>query len=206
MRSSTYVFCVLVRPISGAESSYFDITFKTQKMRAITQTQTNNIFEQYALKTRLSLLAYNNHQNFTYCGKCVTQWEEITTVRFNEKLKQLEAVITIKSRNGYSWPLSPNGSKEYIRFFIDWNETGNYEDAGLTSFLIHNDHVINVSQSPQQYIVRFNLYTNKNLHAKKQAATVKIRAVLSWNILPSSNPNELPVFGNYIDGHVKIAA
>jgi hypothetical protein len=177
-------------------------------MKGITQMQTTNIFEQYALKTRLSLLtSKNNNSCYSYFGKCVTQWEEITTIRFNEKIQQLEAVINIKSGNGYSWPLCQEASKEYIRFFIAWDELGEYEDAGLTSFPIHNKAVSNTtSQSPQQFIVRFNIYPKGKMLAKNNAATIKIKAVLSWNIMPSANPNELPVFGNCVEGHLKIAA
>ena len=175
-------------------------------MKAISRNQTSNIFEQYALKTRLSLLSFNCNANFTYTGRCVTQWEELTAISFNKKLKQLEAIITIKSANGYSWPLGTKASQEYVRFFIDWNECGKFENAGITSFSVHNDSSNSTStQSPKQYLVRFNICPKKNIYQSKgKYMTLRVKAVLSWNLIPSPNPNDLPVFGNFVEKQIQI--
>jgi len=134
-----------------------------------------------------------------------TYWEELMCVGFNPQLTQLEAVISVKRSTGYSGGLCSNGSTEYIRFFIDWGDGNGFQDVGLTSFKAYD--ISNAPPGPQ-HPLKYMVYLPLDDDDYKKYCTVavlpKVRAMLSWNKIPSLNPNDNPHFGNKLDAAIQI--
>jgi hypothetical protein len=133
-----------------------------------------------------------------------TFWEEVTCVGYNPALQQLVAVVSIKQTSGYQGGLCVDGSPEYVRFFVDWGS--GLTDVGLTSFAAHDiPDVATNPPHPIQYMV--HLAVDDAMHQKFCNSPVLpvVRATLSWNTIPSLNPNTVPFFGNWKDAHVQIA-
>ncbi len=132
-----------------------------------------------------------------------TYWEELTCVGYNPDIAQIEAVVSVKQATGYSGGLCTNGSTEYVRFFVDWGS--GFENAGLTSFKAHD--ISNAPPGPQhplQYMVYVELQDDEHKKACSSAVLPRIRAVLSWNQIPSLDPDMVPYFGNMLDANIQI--
>lgn len=139
------------------------------------------------------------HKNNTY-------WEELTCIGFNPAISRLEAVVSIKRATGYSGDLCSNGSTEFVRFFIDWNNNGIYQNLGLASFKAHD--ISNNPPGPQhplKYMVYMKLNDKQYRKLCKVPVLPKIRAVLSWNV-PSSpvNPFAPVTFGNAVEARIQL--
>lgn len=136
----------------------------------------------------------------------ITDWEELMCVGYNPDLSQLMAIISIKLENGYSGGLCSNGSTEYVRFFIDWGQNDGFQDVGLTSFKVYNipDNASD-SHHPLKYMVYLPLDDEKYRRCCNKPVILKLRAVLSWNEIPSLDPNDTPYFGNVLDVSIQIS-
>jgi len=130
-------------------------------------------------------------------------WEEITCVGYNPQTATLEAVVAIKQPSGYSGGLCSTGSKEFVRFFIDYG--AGFEDLGYTSFDVHDIPDAGGPLHPIEYMVRLGLPDNGHRRCCSTAVIPTVRAVLSWNTPPSTDPNVLNAFGNRLDGRVQLA-
>ena len=130
-------------------------------------------------------------------------WEQLTCVGYNPDTSKLEAVVAIKLPTGYSGGLCTNGSTEFVRFFIDWG--GGFVDAGLTSFKAHDIPDSPTLQHPIEYSVELALPVADRRRICTQPVLPRVRAVLSWNVPPNFDPNQVPVFGNHLDAHIQIS-
>lgn len=156
------------------------------------------------VKTRRTLLV-NLWSKEVLTIKSNTYWEELTCVGFNPQLAQLEAVVSIKQNSGYSGGLCSDGSTEYIRFFVDWGDGTSFQDVGLTSFKAHDISDLPPGpQHPLQYMVYLALDDDMYQKCCDIPVIPKIRAVLSWNQIPSLDPNVMPHFGNRIDVDIQL--
>jgi hypothetical protein len=136
----------------------------------------------------------------------ITDWEELMCVGYNPELSQLMAIISIKRQTGYSGGLCSNGSTEYVRFFIDWGQGDGFQDVGITSFKAHNiPDDASGSLPPLKYMVYLPLDDEKYRKCCNKPVIVKVRAVLSWNEIPSLDPNDAPYFGNVLDANIQIS-
>ncbi len=134
-----------------------------------------------------------------------TYWEELVCVGFNPELGQLEAVVSIKRSTGYSGGLCTDGSTEYVRFFIDWGDGHGFQNVGLTSFKAHNiSDVPPGPQHPLHYMVYLPLDDEKFRKCCDIPVLPRVRAILSWNKIPSIDPNQVPYYGNHIDADIQI--
>lgn len=132
-----------------------------------------------------------------------TFWEEVTCVGYNPSVQQLVAVVSIKQTSGYEGGLCSDGSTEYVRFFVDWG--GGLTDVGLTSFAVHDiPDVAPDPPHPIQYMVHLSVDDSTHRKFCKSPVLPLVRATLSWNTIPSLNPNDVPLFGNWIDRHFQI--
>jgi len=130
----------------------------------------------------------------------ITNWEELECLGYNPELSQIEAVVNIKQNSGYSGNLCSNGSPEFVRFFIDYNDGNGFEDLGLSSFRAYNiSDEPPGPQHPISYLVNKKINVAKNKKFCSKEVLVTLRAVLSWNAIPSNNPNEVPVYGNVLE-------
>src|ERR1051326_5393118 len=130
-------------------------------------------------------------------------WEEITCVGYNPQTTTLEAVVAIKRTTGYSGGLCSAGSKEFVRFFVDYG--AGFEDLGYTSFDAHDIPDIGGGVHPIEYVVRMPLLDSGHRRCCGTAVIPTVRAVLSWNTPPSTDPNVLNGFGNRLDARIQLA-
>ena len=132
-----------------------------------------------------------------------THWEELTCVGYNPQTTKLDAVVVIKRSSGYSGGLCTNGSSEFVRFFIDWG--AGFEHVGLASFKAHDIPDSPVNRHPLDYAVELALDVGSHRRPCSHPVLPRVRAVLSWNVPPNLDPNQVPVFGNRLDAHIQIA-
>lgn len=128
-----------------------------------------------------------------------TSYEEMPCIGYNPPLKRLEAVVYIKKSYGYGGPVCSGGSKEYVRFYVDWNNNGNWADVGMTSFTAYNIP----SDKALEYAVTINLDPKERFCAVENLP--KVRGILSWNNPPPPNdPGFVPVWGNVLEVRIQI--
>lgn len=164
-------------------------------------------------KTRELLLARNFTRQFSpsktleaelaFAG--ITHWEELTCVGFNPERSQLEAVVQIKRSSGYSGGLCTDGSTEYVRFFVDWNDGAGFNDVGLTSFKAFD--ISNAPAGPQHplsHMVFLPLDDDDHRFWCPNPVLPTVRAVLGWNEVPSLDPNDVPHYGNAVDADIQL--
>ena len=132
-----------------------------------------------------------------------TSYEELKCIGLYPERDFLEAVLQVKLPYGFNGDLCSPGSHEFVRFFIDWNGDGDFEDlnedAGVAS--------VNVHDIPQAQEVRLCYALGRHflaLRAKcEEPYIVKLRAILSWQ-QPPTGPNFIPVWGNVLECWVQI--
>lgn len=135
--------------------------------------------------------------------KGITSWEQLECLGYNPELSRVEAIVNIKKSGGYSGNMCSLGSPEYVRFFIDYNDGNGFEDLGLASF-----RAFNISEAPAgpQHPISYMVSKEINVSQKKKFCSTEViatlRAVLSWNQIPSTNPNQTPTYGNVLDAEV----
>lgn len=140
-------------------------------------------------------------------AQSITYWEELTCVGFNPYKSKLEAVISVKQSTGYSGGLCTNGSKEYVRFFVDFKDGSGFQDMGYTSF-----KVADISEAPPgpQHPIKYmtEIFIDDEKYRKflscQKAVIPTVRAVLSWNTIPSSNPAIPPHYGNVLEADIQL--
>ena len=140
-----------------------------------------------------------------------TTFEQLREVGLYTKKDILEAFVDVKLPTGYNSGLCYAGSYEYVRFYADWNNDGDYtdedEDLGLGSVNVHNiPNTTNLclgQTKPLTYTVTLEI--NPPKYQCKIENLVKIKAILSWQQIPPANqPNFSPVWGNVMERWVQI--
>ena len=150
----------------------------------------------------------NNLTSFFKFPTNITNWEELTCAGYNPQFRRLEAVVNVKQTNGYNGNLCSNASTEYVRFFVDFKDGGGFRDMGYTSF-----KVADISDAPPgpQHPLSYLAYLfiddakYKRFLDCDHAVLPTMRAVLSWNAIPSVNPNQVPHYGNVVDADIQLA-
>jgi hypothetical protein len=156
----------------------------------------------------LSNLNYYGNLNPKIHGKSVkkivssVKYEELKDVSYNPSTKELRCTVQIKKQSGYSGDNCQSGSYEYVRFYIDYENNGNWEDLGVTSFKIHNIE----KQKGLCYGLKLDLKPSMTKACDaKYPVLPNVRAILSWNVEPMpDNPNYKPVWGNAIESRILI--
>ena len=116
--------------------------------------------------------------------------------------ESLVATINIKRDLGYSGDLCKSGSKEYIAFWIDWDNTCSWQYINTLELNVHDvarrGGILSYSVSlPLDATYHRKLCNNPNV--------IRVRGVLSWNVAPSTvDPDNLKYYGNRVDAHVQV--
>jgi hypothetical protein len=140
-----------------------------------------------------------------------TKYEELKCIGFYPDNDLLEAIIDVKLPYGYKGSLCSSGSREYVRFFVDWNGDGDFEDegedVGITSVNVHDipdeKKACLDATKPLSYALTLKIDSKKRVCTLPKL--VKVRAILSWDVPPpEGNPNYPPVWGNVVDKWVQI--
>jgi hypothetical protein len=129
-------------------------------------------------------------------------FEEIGCVGFQPQFNRLEAVVFIKQASGYGGGVCTNGTPEFVRFYLSFDDGATWEDQGLTSFAAYNipgtteerrlEYAVTLQVNPPK---KFCFFRN----------VVLARAILSWNVPPPPNePDFPPVWGDVHDTHIQI--
>jgi hypothetical protein len=135
-------------------------------------------------------------------SKANVDYEELDCVGLDYSTESLAANLRIKKKIGYSGDLCSPGSKEYIAFWINWNEPCAWQYINTVQLNVHDlkmvgDHLCYSVSLPLDATFHRKLCNNPNV--------IRVRGVLSWNVPPSTtNPNKLEFYGNRVDAHVQL--
>jgi hypothetical protein len=134
-----------------------------------------------------------------------TAYEELDCVGLDPVHSELVATFRVKLGWGYSGGPCTAGSVEYVTFWGDFNNNGTYETCLGTVGVRAHDYG-EVPKAGLEYAV--SLPVDLNPYRKPCQAgprTVRIRAMLSWNVPhPCAAPNTPPVWGNAQDTVIQI--
>ncbi len=160
------------------------------------------------LSKNRQLFRLNPFTNLIKFQKSITTWEQVMCAGYNPYYQRLEAVINIKQATGYNGNLCSNGSQEYVRFFVDFKDGTGFQDMGYTQFKVAD--ISNAPAGPQHPLSYLAfLFIDDKKYRKfldcDKAIIPVLRAVLSWNSIPSLNPNQAPHYGNHIDANIQLA-
>jgi hypothetical protein len=146
---------------------------------------------------------FGNLQNspFQAVQKIVTDktYEEIGCVGFHPQLERLHAVVYVKQTSGYGGGICSNGTPEYVRFFLSFDNGATWQDQGLASFTAYN---IPENKSRIEYAVTRRISPPRKFCF--QHNLILCRAILSWNVVPPPDPNFTPVWGDVHNTHIEI--
>jgi len=129
-----------------------------------------------------------------------TSWESIGCVGFNPQIGRLEAVVYINQDSGYNGDVCSNGSQEFVRFYLSYDNGASWQDQGVTNFTVYDVP----GPKPLEYDATLQISPPEGFCFFENLP--KARAILSWNSAPPANtPNWTPIFGNVVDVQIQIA-
>jgi hypothetical protein len=135
-----------------------------------------------------------------------TRYEQLTCIGFDPNNDALVGVVNVKLSSGYSGGLCTAGSREYVAFWIDWNDGAGWQHAGTTSFAAHD-----LSSIPAEG-VKYAAFEVVNVAAHRRGCSegpvlAKVRAILSWQVVPpAGDPNWVPTWGNRQETEIQLGA
>lgn len=131
--------------------------------------------------------------------KMNTSFESLGCIGYHSQTKELTATIHIKRATGYSSGATNNGSYEYVRFYLNYQDGEGWEDMGVVGVNVNNipteKDCNNKPEKPIDYVVRLGIQPKRKFCSIANLPLV--RAVLSWNTIPEENDPELTK-GTYI--------
>ena len=117
-----------------------------------------------------------------------TYFEQLTCVGYNPGRGEVEATVQIKRAGGYGSDLCGPGSREWLRFYVSYDDGATWQDVGLGSFLAHNipDQPDCAGQpgKPLSYTVAYPLPDPKRRPCPWPVLPL-VRAILSWQVIPA---------------------
>jgi len=137
--------------------------------------------------------------------KADVSYEELECLSLEDTSpERLVATFRIKRPTGYSGDLCHTGSKEYIAFWADWDDTCEWTYLGTAGVDVHD-----IAEIPSQGLCYSAILPVDLMHHRrscKEPKVGRVRAVMSWAVPPSTtDPDALTTWGNRIDSHVQIA-
>jgi hypothetical protein len=130
-------------------------------------------------------------------------YEQIEQTGLDYNLEQFVASFRVKKPVGYSGDLCSSGSLEYVAFWADWNNDCKWEYVGTTSVNVHD--ISDIPKGGLSYSAILPYDFNKVRRQCTNPEVVKIRAVLSWNIAPSTtDADKLEYWGNRLDTYIQV--
>ena len=128
-----------------------------------------------------------------------TSYEELTCVGYSAPLNRLEAVVNIKQNFGYGGGICTDGSHEYVRFYVSWDNGATWIDQGFAGLSAHDI----AGPKPLRYAVSVPFAPSHKWCFVSNLP--KVRAILSWNIIPTAGtPGFIPVWGNILEAVIQI--
>ncbi len=135
-------------------------------------------------------------------SKANVDYEELNCVGLDYNTESLVATFKIKKKYGYSGDLCEDGSKEYISFWIDWDDNCSWQYLNTVELKVHD---IQMNGDSLCYSVSLPLDSTYHKKICSNPNMIRIRSVLSWNVAPSTtDPDKLEYYGNRVDAHIQI--
>jgi len=131
-----------------------------------------------------------------------TFYEQVTCVSYKPDIQRLSAIIKVKQGYGYSGGPCTPGSKEYVRFYVSYDNGTSWEDEGVADFNIHD-----FGANEDLCYELFTTFTPKKRSCcDKKPVLPRARAILSWNQPPPAGaPFWIPIWGNVLDANIQAA-
>lgn len=126
-------------------------------------------------------------------------YEEIGCVGFHPQLERLHAVVYVKQTSGYGGGICSNGTPEYVRFFLSFDNGATWQDQGLASFTTYD---IPENKDRIEYAVTRRISPPRKFCFQNNL--ILCRAILSWNVVPPPDPNFTPVWGEVHNTRIEI--
>lgn len=139
--------------------------------------------------------------------KADVSYEELECLGLEYNLERLVATCRIKKAAGYSGELCGAGSKEYVAFWVDWNDTCDWTYLNTVEIDVHDFPTIPTDGLAYSAILPVDLNSiRRKCDGPGGGPKIgRVRAVLSWNTPPSTvDPDDLGHWGNRLDAHVQI--
>ncbi|MFT4015807.1 MAG: hypothetical protein QM668_02490 [Agriterribacter sp.] len=131
-----------------------------------------------------------------------TTFEELTCVSYNPAKEWLSANIKIKQSFGYAGGACTAGSKEFVRFFVSYDNGATWDDEGVVDFDAHDLNF----DSDICYEVGKTFKPKRKSCCDKKAVLPLVRAILSWNTVPPpGNWWWIPIWGNRLEAYIQAA-
>jgi len=129
-----------------------------------------------------------------------TNYEEISCVGYNPFTEEMEATFEIKRPIGYGGNLCSAGTREYVRFYLDFHDGNGFIDQGSVAVNVHDipneKDCSGASIFPLSYVAKAKKETSK-ISVCKSPSLPTLLAILSWQQEPPANsPGWMPVWGS----------
>lgn len=137
--------------------------------------------------------------DFLVTPKFNTTYEELHCVGLDRDASALHGIIQIKQPNGFSGGLCKKGSQEHVAFFLDFGS--GWEFQGVSSVAVHD---VPVPAGGLWYQVQLPVKLDAHRQEWCKTGIARIRGVLSWEVMPTTDPEFIPPWGDREDCHVEI--
>ncbi len=127
-----------------------------------------------------------------------TFFEGLCGVSFDPDHSVLNAVVEVRQAYGYMGGPCERGSTEYLRFFVDWLNDGNWDDQGAVGLTVHDlpDRHDCREQLNKPIAFAVALKIDPRHQCCDRPLLPRVRAILSWQLVPPPNtPDHIPVWG-----------
>lgn len=131
-----------------------------------------------------------------------TTYEEIGCLGYNPKNDRLEAVVYLNQPSGYGGDICSNGTPEFVRFFLSFDDGTTWHDQGLTSFKAYN--IPEGTEGPKRLEFAASVEADARRRFCFQNNRALVRAILSWNFAPPADPNYTPVWGEVQEAYIQL--
>jgi hypothetical protein len=132
-----------------------------------------------------------------------TYYEELACVGYQPQQQRLEGVVYIYQPSGYGTDVCGQGSTEYVRFYLSYDNGATWQDQGMTSFRAYNIPQGTEGAKRLEYAVSLPVSPTRKLCFLNPL--ILVRAILSWNNPPPPNqPNWTPVWGKVRDASILV--
>jgi hypothetical protein len=137
-------------------------------------------------------------------------YEQLTCVGYNPDTADMEATFAIKRSTGYGGNLCTQGTKEFIRFYMDFHDGAGFIDQGAIAINVHDIPGDKDCKGNPIFPIIYTATLKKKTRRFSFCGSPSLptlRAILSWNTEPPPNsPNWPPVWGNVMDCEIQLKA
>ncbi len=129
-------------------------------------------------------------------------FESFGCVGYQPQQKRLEAVVFVHEPLGYNGDVCSDGSLEYVRFYISYDDGATWIDEGVSAFTAYN--IADASgRARLEYAASLEIKPKRRFCTRRNVA--KVRAILSWNAEPPANtPDHVPHWGDIHDTYIQV--